>query len=130
MNGNTETDKPVTDVRRNGQESSGSVTALPQNPVLPDPIRSHAPEVGHWYPYALAGVVVVGFFGVIVLMMLPLTTINTGNRDIVFMLFGGLVTGFSMVLSYFFGSSAGSAQKTVELAKIANSNRTPPQNGA
>ena len=56
-----------------------------------------------------------------VLLILRETSINDGHKDIVFMLFGGLVTGFSMVLSYFFGSSAGSAQKTVELAKIAKS---------
>lgn len=74
-----------------------------------------------WYLYALAAVVVLGFYGLTVLLMMPATKINTdaGNKEIVFMLFGGLVTGFSMVLSYFFGSSAGSAQKTVELAQIA-----------
>ena len=72
-----------------------------------------------WYPYALAAVVVVGFFLLTVLLILRQAGIHEGHKDIVFMLFGGLVTGFSMVLSYFFGSSAGSAQKTVELATIA-----------
>ena len=74
-----------------------------------------------WYSYALGAVVVLGFFVLTVLLILRETSINEGHKDIVFMLFGGLVTGFSMVLSYFFGSSAGSAQKTVELAKIAKS---------
>jgi len=62
---------------------------------------------------------VVGFYGLTVLLMLGGANASEGNKEIAFMLFGGLVTGFSMVLSYFFGSSAGSAQKTVELAKIA-----------
>jgi RsiW-degrading membrane proteinase PrsW (M82 family) len=72
-----------------------------------------------WYLYALAAVVVLGFFGLTVLMMMSKMDPNNPHKDIVFMMFGGLVTGFSMVLSYFFGSSAGSAQKTLELAKIA-----------
>jgi hypothetical protein len=64
-------------------------------------------------------VVVVGFYGLTVLLMLGGAHASDGNKEIAFMLFGGLVTGFSMVLSYFFGSSAGSAQKTLELAKMA-----------
>jgi hypothetical protein len=83
--------------------------------------RSRTTGPQDWYPYALAAVVVLGFFVLTVLLILRETNINAGHKDIVFMLFGGLVTGFSMVLSYFFGSSAGSAQKTVELAKIAKS---------
>jgi hypothetical protein len=83
--------------------------------------RSWAPSTPNWYPYALAAVVVLGFFVLTVLLILRQAGIHEGHKDIVFMLFGGLVTGFSMVLSYFFGSSAGSAQKTMELAKIAKS---------
>jgi hypothetical protein len=83
--------------------------------------RSWATGTQNWYPYALAAVVVLGFFVLTVLLILRQAGIHEGHKDIVFMLFGGLVTGFSMVLSYFFGSSAGSAQKTVELAKIAKS---------
>jgi hypothetical protein len=86
-----------------------------------EPARVRATDTQNWYLYTLAALVVVGFFVLTVLLMIPTTKISddAGNKDIVFMLFGGLVTGFSMVLSYFFGSSAGSAQKTVELAKIA-----------
>jgi hypothetical protein len=71
-----------------------------------------------WYLYALAAVVVVGFFALTVAVM---CNQSGAYKDIVFMLFGGLVTGFSMVLSYFFGSSAGSAQKTAQLAALAQS---------
>ena len=81
--------------------------------------RLRATGAPAWYPAALAAVVVVGFFVLTVLLMLRDTGIHEGHKDLVFMLFGGLVSGFSMVLSYFFGSSAGSAQKTAELAKIA-----------
>jgi hypothetical protein len=72
-----------------------------------------------WYLYALAAVVVVGFFAFTVAVMF--TKSAEASKEIVFMLFGGLVTGFSMVLSYFFGSSAGSAQKTAQLAELAKS---------
>jgi hypothetical protein len=85
------------------------------------PERLQASGTPAWYPAALAAVVVVGFLVLTVLLMLRDTGIHEGHKDLVFMLFGGLVSGFSMVLSYFFGSSAGSAQKTAELAKIAKS---------
>jgi hypothetical protein len=91
-------------------------TSEPPPDVRVQPISTHAQD---WYLYALAGVVVLGFFGLTVLMMMSKMDQNNPHKDIVFMMFGGLVTGFSMVLSYFFGSSAGSAQKTLELAKIA-----------
>jgi hypothetical protein len=72
-----------------------------------------------WYLYALAAVVVLGFFALTVTMIV--TDIPDKSQNIAYMLLGGLVTGFSMVLSYFFGSSAGSAQKTVQLTELAKS---------
>ena len=39
-----------------------------------------------------------------------------GSSDVVFMLFGALVTGFGTVLQYFFGSSKSSTDKTSLLA--------------
>lgn len=96
-------------------------------------IPRHVPEIvraagtQNWYLYVLATVIVVGFFVLTIMMITPHSPeikIPTEHRDIAFMLFGGLVSGLSMVLSYFFGSSAGSAQKTVELATLA---RVVPQ---
>ena len=75
-----------------------------------------APNPQEWYLYALAAVVVLGFFGLTVTMIL--VEIPPHSENIAYMLLGGLVTGFSMVLSYFFGSSAGSAQKTAQLAEL------------
>jgi hypothetical protein len=99
---------------------NGNVPSLGTSEPHPDvdeqPSKTHTQD---WCLYILAGVVVVGFYGLTVLLMLGGANTSEGNKEIAFMLFGGLVTGFSMVLSYFFGSSAGSAQKTVELAKIA-----------
>jgi hypothetical protein len=86
------------DVRRPGQERSG------------------APGTPEWYLYGLAGVARLGFFALTVTM--TLTKIPESSQSVAYMLLGGLVTGFSMVLSYFFGSSAGSAHKTAQLAEL------------
>jgi uncharacterized membrane-anchored protein YitT (DUF2179 family) len=64
--------------------------------------------------YILAWTVVVGFFGLCAALLFK--AIPDGQNDIVYVLFGGLVTGFSTVLAYFFGSSKGSADKTKFLA--------------
>jgi hypothetical protein len=100
---------------------------LPQPHNTPDMPR-HTPQIvpvagtRDWYLYVLATVVVVGFFVLTIMMITPHgpeIKIPSEHRDIAFMLFGGLVSGLSMVLSYFFGSSAGSAQKSAELAALA-----------
>lgn len=59
--------------------------------------------------YALAWMVVTGFFGLIgIMMFLP----DVNASPVVTMLFGGLVAGFTQVLGYFFGSSKSSSDKT------------------
>ena len=65
--------------------------------------------------YVLAWTVVVGFFGLCLgLMLYP---IPAGQNEAVYLLFGGLVAGFTGVIQYFFGSSKGSADKTELLTK-------------
>jgi hypothetical protein len=108
-------------VKLNAASAPPNGNVLPRETSEPSQTTARMQPIQDWYLYALAAVIILGFFGLTVLLMIPATKISTveGNKEIVFMLFGGLVTGFSMVLSYFFGSSAGSAQKTVELAKVA-----------
>jgi len=68
-----------------------------------------------WTLYALAWTVVVGFFVLmVVLMVRPLPP---GAAGYVNQLFGALAAGFGGVLSYFFGSSKGSADKTKMMQK-------------
>lgn len=63
--------------------------------------------------YLLAALVVSGFFFLCgALMYLP---IPEGQNSVVLVLFGGLATGFTTVLAYFFGSSKGSADKNAML---------------
>jgi len=66
------------------------------------------------YLYALASVVVTGFFALTgILMFHPLPE---GANQPAMMLFGALIGGFTAVLGYFFGSSASSKQKTEIMA--------------
>ena len=68
-----------------------------------------------WNLYILAWIVVAGFFalcGILMKYKLP-----EGSNDVVFMLFGALSTGFGTVLTYFFGSSKSSGDKTKLMAR-------------
>ncbi len=64
----------------------------------------------NWPMYVLAGVIVVGFF--VLVMVLFFKAVPEGSREVAFMLFGSLATNFGAVCNYFFGSSKGSADKT------------------
>lgn len=65
--------------------------------------------------YVLAWTVVSGFFGLMGLLCFK--TLPGDSSGVVFMLFGALATGFGQVLSFFFGSSKSSADKTKLLVK-------------
>ena len=65
--------------------------------------------------YVLAWAVVSGFFGLMGLLCFK--TLPGDSSGVVFMLFGALATGFGQVLSFFFGSSKSSADKTKLLVK-------------
>ncbi|GAF05838.1 hypothetical protein [Saccharicrinis fermentans] len=69
-----------------------------------------------WLMLSLAIVVVIGFFSLISIMILGDNAQKVTNNGPVNQLFGALVAGFSMVLSYFFGSSKSSADKTKTIA--------------
>lgn len=59
--------------------------------------------------YILAGVVTIGFFAVVGILMkfdLP-----ASSKDACYLLLGSLAAGFGQMLQYFFGSSKGSADK-------------------
>jgi hypothetical protein len=61
------------------------------------------------FQYALAGIVILGFFVVVYLMLYA--TIPVANQGPLNIIVGGLITGFATVISYFFGSSKGSQAK-------------------
>lgn len=71
--------------------------------------REREIKTGDITPRLLAGVVVAGFFGIMALMIfqeLPPT-----GRDSLLVLVGALGAAFGSIIQYYFGSSAGSAEK-------------------
>lgn len=69
--------------------------------------RSHTPDV-------LAGIIVVGFFGILITMMLGLLKIS--DQQALLLLLGSLAAAFGAVINFFFGSSHGSQTKDRLLA--------------
>ena len=61
------------------------------------------------FQYTLAGLVVIGFFAIVILMLYA--TIPVANQGPLNIIVGGLITGFATVIGYFFGSSKGSQAK-------------------
>jgi len=92
-----------------------------QNARLRETELAKATGQRDWLMMALAIVVVLGFFGLITVMIIGDNAQKTSNNGPVNQLFGALVAGFSMVLSYFFGSSKSSAEKDKTIAKQSQS---------
>ena len=66
--------------------------------------------------YVLAWTIVIGYFSLVY-------TLIDGNvpedkTGVIYLLFGTLATAFGGVIQYFFGSSAGSKEKTIQMAKM------------
>jgi drug/metabolite transporter (DMT)-like permease len=67
--------------------------------------------------YILAAVIVSGFF--VLLYFLVFNKIPEGNESLLKIAVGALISSFTGVVGYFFGSSAGSANKTDLIAKTS-----------
>ncbi len=65
-------------------------------------------------PPLLAGLVTIGFFGILIMMLLG--KVDSNNPAILMML-GSLGTAWTGIIAYYFGSSAGSQAKTDLLSK-------------
>ena len=65
-------------------------------------------------PPLLAAIVTVGFFGILVMMLMG--KVESDNPPILMML-GSLGTAWTGIIAYYFGSSAGSQAKTEMLSK-------------
>ena len=69
----------------------------------------------------LLAVMFVGFYGFIVLQVLGREIeFLPGVKDVAMFLLGALTTSVVTVVGFFFNSSQGSAEKTVELARRAD----------
>jgi len=61
------------------------------------------------FMYILAVIIIAGIF--ILLGVLLMHEIPTENKDLLNIVIGAFIASFSAVISYFFGSSKGSAEK-------------------
>lgn len=80
--------------------------------------------VRSWTPDILAVLIVIGFFGILVTMLLGVLKVS--DQQSLLILLGSLSAGFGAVLNFFFGSSRGSQNKDLMLANsVPASHRAP-----
>ena len=72
-------------------------------------------DKGRLFQYILGGLVVAGFFTLLVLLVR--SAVPDTNMDLLNLVVGALIGTFSSVVNYYFGSSAGSAAKTDAMLK-------------
>ena len=65
-------------------------------------------------PPALAAIITIGFFSILIMMMIGKVD---GNNPTILMMLGSLSTAWTGIVAYYFGSSAGSQAKTDLLSK-------------
>jgi len=71
--------------------------------------------------YFLAWTLICGFFGL--LGVLIFVHVPQDSSGVIYMLFGALSMGFGSVVQYFFGSSAGSAQKSSTIEQMSKAKK-------
>ncbi len=69
------------------------------------------------WQYILALLVTVGFFGIMALILFTDIQISEQFEKPLNLLIGALISQFTTIISYFYGSSKGSADKTALLKK-------------
>ena len=82
-----------------------------------DSARNREIKTKDWTPKILAGGITVGYFGVLFYMLthgLP----TTGGSEAMLVMLGTLGTAFGGVMAYYFGSSAGSKEKTEAMNRM------------
>lgn len=65
-------------------------------------------------PKVLAYLVTLGFFGILAFMLL--WSVPESGHEVLLVMIGALGASWSMIIGYYFGSSAGSAKKSQLLA--------------
>ena len=83
-----------------------------------DSARRREMEVKDYVPGILAGIITVGFFGVLG-YMLKYSLPETG-RDALLVMLGALGGAWGSVVAYYFGSSSGSTSKNALIEKLTN----------
>jgi drug/metabolite transporter (DMT)-like permease len=71
------------------------------------------------FKYIIGGLVIIGFFTLLIILVFR--PIPETNSDLLYLVVGALVGSFGTIVTYNFGSSAGSAEKSNTISKIAES---------
>ena len=82
-----------------------------------DRARNREVSLRDWTPRVLAGLITVGYFGVL-FWMLRFGLPNTGSSEALLVMLGALGTAWGGVVAYYFGSSAGSKEKTEAMNRM------------
>lgn len=102
---------------RIGLELDQAYLADRQSARMADVEKTKATGSRDYMMYALAIAISLGFFGLCGMLMFK--QLPEGSQEAVFMLFGGMVSSYTAVVQYFFGSSKSSGEKTKLIAEAA-----------
>ena len=69
------------------------------------------------FKYIIGALVIVGFFTLLIFLVYK--PIPENNSELLYLVTGSLVGSFGTIVTYNFGSSAGSAEKARTIGKIA-----------
>lgn len=73
------------------------------------------------FKYIIGGLIIVGFFTLLIFLVYK--PIPEGNSELLYLVVGALVGSFGTIVTYNFGSSAGSADKARTIERIAEGKR-------
>jgi len=82
-----------------------------------DSARNREVSLRDWTPRILAGLVTAGYFGVLFYMLTHGLPAHGGSEAMLVML-GTLGTAWGGIMAYYFGSSAGSKEKTEAMNRM------------
>lgn len=67
-------------------------------------------KISEIYMYVLGALIVIGFF--VLLGLLIFKGVPSENKEVLYLVIGALISSFTGVVQFFFGSSKGSKDKT------------------